>query len=101
MAAVFKSVLGPGETGAALIKHVDGVAFTGSVRTGRRVAEAAAARFIPAFLEMGGKDPAVVLKSADVEQTAKAILRASVAATGQACQSLERVYVTRAFTTNS
>ncbi len=93
LAAVFKTVLGPGETGAALINHVDAVAFTGSVRTGRRVAEAAAARFIPAFLEMGGKDPAVVMKSANVEQAAKAILRASVAATGQACQSLERVYV--------
>ncbi len=93
LGAVFKTVLGPGDTGAALIGQVDAVAFTGSVRTGRRVAEAAAARFIPAFLEMGGKDPAVVLKSADVQQAAKAILRASVAATGQACQSLERVYV--------
>ena len=93
LASIFKTVLGAGETGAALIRHVDAVAFTGSVRTGRRVAEAAAAKFIPAFLEMGGKDPAIVLKSADVQQTARAILRASVAATGQACQSLERVYV--------
>lgn len=92
---VFRGVYGDGEVGAALIDHVDAVAFTGSVRTGRKVAEAAAINFIPAFLEMGGKDPAVVLPSADVGKTAATILRASVAATGQACQSLERVYVHR------
>ncbi len=86
---------GPGDTGAALIERVDLVSFTGSVRTGRKVAEAAAKRFIPAFLELGGKDPAVVLASANVDLAAASILRASVSATGQACQSLERVYVAR------
>ncbi|MDX2143157.1 MAG: aldehyde dehydrogenase family protein [Rhodospirillaceae bacterium] len=86
---------GPGDTGAALIERVDLVSFTGSVRTGRKVAEAAARRFIPAFLELGGKDPAVVLASANIEAATSGILRASVAATGQACQSLERVYVAR------
>jgi acyl-CoA reductase-like NAD-dependent aldehyde dehydrogenase len=93
LAAVFGIACGPGSTGEAVIEHVDAVAFTGSVRTGRRVAEAAAHRFIPAYLELGGKDPAVVLPSADVERTAATLLRASVAATGQACQSLERIYV--------
>ncbi len=96
LAPVFKCVFGPGQTGAELINHVDAVAFTGSVKTGRLVAEAAARSFIPAFLEMGGKDPAIVLADADVEAAAKTVLRASVAATGQACQSLERVYVPRA-----
>ena len=95
LAPVFKSVTGPGSTGAELIRHVDAVAFTGSVKTGRLVGEAAAANFIPAFLEMGGKDPAIVLADANIEETAATILRASVAATGQACQSLERVYVHR------
>ncbi len=95
LAPVFRSVTGPGTTGAELIRHVDAVAFTGSVRTGRLVAEAAAANFIPAFLEMGGKDPAIVLPDADVSTAAATVLRASVAATGQACQSLERVYVHR------
>ncbi|MBL8628322.1 MAG: aldehyde dehydrogenase family protein [Rhodospirillaceae bacterium] len=86
---------GPGDTGAALIERVDFVSFTGSVRTGRKVAEAAARRFIPVFLELGGKDPAVVLASANVDMATSGILRATVAATGQACQSLERVYVAR------
>jgi succinate-semialdehyde dehydrogenase/glutarate-semialdehyde dehydrogenase len=95
LAPVFKCVFGPGETGAELINHVDVVAFTGSARTGRLVAAAAARNFIPAFLEMGGKDPAIILADADLEATAKTVLRASVAATGQACQSLERIYVPR------
>jgi acyl-CoA reductase-like NAD-dependent aldehyde dehydrogenase len=92
---VFDIVRGPGTTGATLVEHVDAVAFTGSVRTGRIVGEAAAKRFIPAYLELGGKDPAVVLPSAAVAETASVLLRASVAATGQACQSLERIYVHR------
>lgn len=93
LAAAFEIVAGDGATGAALIETVDAICFTGSVRTGRRVAEAAARRFIPAFLELGGKDPAIVTETADVEQAAQTILRASVLNTGQACQSLERVYV--------
>ncbi|NIM69018.1 MAG: aldehyde dehydrogenase family protein, partial [Xanthomonadales bacterium] len=54
LAPVTEVALGPGETGAAVVDHVDAVAFTGSIRTGRIVAERAAANFIPAFLEMGG-----------------------------------------------
>jgi acyl-CoA reductase-like NAD-dependent aldehyde dehydrogenase len=88
-------VRGPGTTGAALIEHVDAVVCTGSVRTGRLVAEHAARRFIPAFLELGGKDPAIVTADADLDRAATAIVRASLLATGQACQSLERVYVDR------
>lgn len=90
---VLRFVSGDGRSGAALIEHVDVIAFTGSVATGRKVAAACARAFIPAFLELGGKDPAVVLPGSDLERASTAILRASVAATGQACQSLERIYV--------
>jgi len=93
LAAVLAIHAGAGETGAAMIPRVDAVCFTGSVRTGRIVGEAAARAFIPAFLELGGKDPVVVTASADPEVAARIVLRASVLATGQACQSLERVYV--------
>ena len=86
-------VEGAGDTGAALIEYVDLVCFTGSVATGRKVAEAAAKRFIPAFLELGGKDPAIVLESADLELATSAILWGSVVNTGQSCLSIERIYV--------
>lgn len=91
--AVLSIVDGAGETGAALVDNVDAVCFTGSVATGRKVGEQAARNFIPAFLELGGKDPAIVLKSADVDRAATAILRGSIINTGQGCQSIERVYV--------
>ncbi len=84
---------GAGPTGAALIPLVDVVCFTGSVKTGRVVAEACARAFIPVFLELGGKDPVIVTETADVDRAAETVLRASVLSTGQACQSLERVYV--------
>ncbi|WP_392534128.1 aldehyde dehydrogenase family protein [Nostoc sp. C117] len=90
---VLTFVEGAAETGAALIENVDLVCFTGSVATGRKVAEAAAKRFIPAFLELGGKDPAIVLKSANLELATSAILWGSVVNTGQSCLSIERIYV--------
>jgi len=90
---VLRFITGDGRSGAALVSKVDVVAFTGSVATGRKVALAAAGAFVPAFLELGGKDPAVVLPGSDLERATTAILRASIAATGQACQSLERIYV--------
>lgn len=96
IAAVLALIEGDGATGAALVEHVDYVAFTGSVATGRKVGEAAARAFIPASLELGGKDPMIILASADPEQAAETALRASVVNTGQACQSIERVYVARA-----
>jgi acyl-CoA reductase-like NAD-dependent aldehyde dehydrogenase len=90
---VLTFVEGAGETGAALIEYVDLVCFTGSVATGRKVAQAAAKRFIPAFLELGGKDPAIVLPSADLDLATSAILWGSVVNTGQSCLSIERIYV--------
>jgi succinate-semialdehyde dehydrogenase/glutarate-semialdehyde dehydrogenase len=95
IAAVLALIEGDGATGAALVEHVDYIAFTGSVATGRKVGEAAARAFIPASLELGGKDPMIVLASADPEQAAETALRASVVNAGQACQSIERVYVAR------
>lgn len=88
-------VEGDGATGAALIPLVDYVAFTGSVATGRKVGVAAADTFIPASLELGGKDPMIILASADPGHAAEIALRASVVNSGQACQSIERVYVAK------
>lgn len=95
LAAVLTLIEGDGATGAVLIDHVDFIAFTGSVATGRKVGEAAARAFIPASLELGGKDPMLILASADPEKAADTALRASVLNTGQACQSIERIYVAR------
>ncbi|WP_017325161.1 aldehyde dehydrogenase family protein [Synechococcus sp. PCC 7336] len=89
---VLAYVEGAGDTGAAAIDCVDLVCFTGSVATGRTVAEAATKRFIPAFLELGGKDPAIVLASANLELATSAILWGSTVNTGQSCLSLERIY---------
>jgi len=93
LAAVLDMIPGDGRTGAALVGLVDVVCFTGSVKTGQQVGRAAAEHFIPAFLELGGKDPVIVTESADLDLATDVVLRASVLATGQACQSLERVYV--------
>ena len=93
LAAVLDMIPGDGRAGATLVGLVDVVCFTGSVPTGRLVGRSAAEHFIPAFLELGGKDPVIVTASADLELATDVVLRASVLATGQACQSLERVYV--------
>lgn len=90
---VLAFIPGDGATGEALIERVDAIAFTGSISTGRKVGEAAARRFIPAFLELGGKDPAIVLESADLERATSAVLWGSIANAGQSCQSIERIYV--------
>lgn len=92
---VLTYIPGAGATGAALVDNVDLICFTGSVATGKVVAAAAAKRMIPAFLELGGKDPALVLASADTNQAATALLWASVVNAGQSCLSIERIYVDR------
>lgn len=88
-------VMGGPDIGQALVEAVDYICFTGSTATGRKVAEAAARLLIPANLELGGKDPMIITASADPLESAQIALRASVAATGQACQSIERIYVAR------
>lgn len=90
---VLSFIQGTGETGETIIKNVDAVCFTGSVSTGKKVAELAAKNLIPTFLELGGKDPVIVLESADFEQATSAILWGSVINAGQSCLSIERIYV--------
>lgn len=93
---VVSLVQGGGELGAALVgSGIDAVVFTGSVRTGRKVGHAAAEALIPAGLELGGKDPAVVLDDADLERTARGIVWGALLNAGQNCASIERVYATR------
>jgi acyl-CoA reductase-like NAD-dependent aldehyde dehydrogenase len=87
-------VTGDGSTGAALADAgVDKIMFTGSVATGRRVAEAAAKQLIPVVLELGGKDPMIVLEDAKLENAARAAVWGAFANAGQACASIERCYV--------
>jgi len=91
--AVFRYVAGGAETGQAIVAQVDALCFTGSVPTGRALAVSCAERFIPAFLELGGKDAAIVTASADLSQAAAAVLKGAVHNTGQLCFSTERVYI--------
>jgi succinate-semialdehyde dehydrogenase/glutarate-semialdehyde dehydrogenase len=93
LAEVFDVVLGDGRTGQDVVANVDLVCFTGSVPNGRKVALACAQRLIPCFLELGGKDPAIITADADIDRATTAVLRGGVYATGQVCYSVERVYV--------
>jgi succinate-semialdehyde dehydrogenase/glutarate-semialdehyde dehydrogenase len=87
-------VTGEGATGAALVDAgVDKIMFTGSVATGKRVAEQAARNLIPVVLELGGKDPMIVLEDADLETAASAAVWGAFSNSGQACASVERLYV--------
>jgi acyl-CoA reductase-like NAD-dependent aldehyde dehydrogenase len=87
-------VTGDGSTGAALVEAgVDKVMFTGSVPTGRRVAEAAARKLLPVVLELGGKDPMIVFEDADLSAASEAAVWGAFANSGQACASVERCYV--------
>lgn len=95
LSAVLRYIVGDGGTGQAMIGEADMICFTGSVPTGRKVAEACARRFIPAFLELGGKDAVIVTRSANLPQAAAAVLKGAVHNTGQLCFSTERAYVAR------
>ncbi|MFQ5513804.1 MAG: succinic semialdehyde dehydrogenase [Myxococcota bacterium] len=91
---VFQLVTGDGSTGAALVEAgCDKISFTGSVRTGRRVAEACASQLTPCTLELGGKDPMIVCEDADLERAARGAVWGAFANAGQVCTSTERVYV--------
>lgn len=93
-AGLLNIATGDGPTGAALIDaRVDKIMFTGSVATGKRVAEAAAKYLIPVVLELGGKDPMIVLEDADITNAARAAVWGAFANSGQACASVERCYV--------
>jgi succinate-semialdehyde dehydrogenase/glutarate-semialdehyde dehydrogenase len=91
---VFQLLQGDGETGGALVEaDVDKISFTGSVRTGRRIAEACGRRLIPCTLELGGKDPMIVCADADLVRAARGAVYGAFANAGQVCTSTERVYV--------
>ncbi len=91
---VLEIVLGEGPIGAALVEACpDKIVFTGSVRTGRQVLEAASKRMIPCVLELGGKDAMLVLADADLEKASSAAVWGGFTNCGQACLSVERVYV--------
>ncbi len=90
---VFLVATGRGETGAALVDHADSVMFTGSTKTGKKVMERAAQTLTPVSLELGGKDPMVVLRDADLERAANAAVYYGMSNSGQICQAVERVYV--------
>jgi acyl-CoA reductase-like NAD-dependent aldehyde dehydrogenase len=90
---VFQVATGRGGTGAQLIELVDMIMFTGSTEVGRSIAEAAAKRLIPCSLELGGKDPMLVLADADLERAANFATYYSMQNAGQTCISIERAYV--------
>ena len=93
---VFQVIVGDGTTGSALLNaEIDKLVFTGSVATGKRIAQAAAARLLPVVLELGGKDPMLVLDDADVDVASSGAVWGSFANCGQACLSVERCYVHR------
>ncbi len=90
-------IQGAGDLGSAIIDGApDKVVFTGSVATGRRIAEACGRELIPSVLELGGKDAMIVLSDADLEIASSAAVWGSFTNCGQACLSVERIYVEQA-----
>ena len=93
-ADLWQVVAGPGaEIGGAMIERSDYVCFTGSTATGRLIAAQCAERLIGCSLELGGKNPILVLRDADLERAAEGAVRASFANAGQLCVSMERMFV--------
>ncbi|MFY1677175.1 MULTISPECIES: succinic semialdehyde dehydrogenase [unclassified Streptomyces] len=91
---VFQVVLGEGPVvGPEVVRHADYVSFTGSTRTGREVARSAGERLVGVSLELGGKNPMLVLRDADVDKAAAGAVRACFSSAGQLCISVERLYV--------
>lgn len=91
---VWQVVAGPGpEIGTAIVDHADYVCFTGSTATGRAIAHGCAERLIGCSLELGGKNPMLILRDADLERAAEGAVRASFANAGQLCVSMERIFV--------
>jgi betaine-aldehyde dehydrogenase len=90
---VLECVQGVGDTGGALVDAVDFIQFTGSDRTGRKVMARAAETLTPVSLELGGKDPMIVLADADLDRAANAAAWGGMMNSGQICMSVERIYV--------
>lgn len=93
---LFHVAIGDGTTGAALVNsEIDKLVFTGSVSTGKRIAQSAARRLLPVVLELGGKDPMLVLEDADVDVASSGAVWGAFTNAGQACLSVERCYAHR------
>ena len=94
-ADLWQVVTGPGpEIGGAIIERADYVCFTGSTATGRLIAQQACAdRLIGCSLELGGKNPMLVLRDADIEKAAEGAVAACFSSAGQLCVSIERMFV--------
>ena len=93
---VFQIVIGDGPVGSALLRcPIDKLIFTGSVATGKRIAAAAAERLLSVVLELGGKDPMLVLDDANIDVASSAAVWGAFVNAGQACLSVERCYVHR------
>jgi succinate-semialdehyde dehydrogenase / glutarate-semialdehyde dehydrogenase len=91
---LWQVVAGPGpEIGGAIVERADYVCFTGSTATGRVIAQGCADRLIGCSLELGGKNPLLVLRDADLEKAAEGAVRASFSNAGQLCVSMERIFV--------
>ncbi len=95
---IFQIVIGGGETGRSLVESsgTDLIAFTGSVGVGRKIAISCAEQLKPVILELGGKDPLIVLKDANLKRAAGAAVWSGFHNAGQTCISVERVYVEEA-----
>lgn len=91
---VVQVVTGAGETGAALVESApDKIMFTGSVATGKKIAESAAKNLTSVVLELGGKDPMIVFADANLELAAEGAVWGAFCNSGQSCSSVERLYV--------
>ncbi len=94
---VVNVLVGDGTTGSALVdSDIDKLVFTGSVPTGKRIQAVAAERLLPTVLELGGKDPMIVCADADLETASSGAVWGAFTNAGQACLSVERLYVARA-----
>lgn len=92
--AIYQCLPGFGDLGAALVAAgCDKISFTGSVDTGRKVAAACGERLIPVALELGGKDPAIILEDADLNRAVPSLTWGAFTNCGQVCASIERIYV--------
>jgi acyl-CoA reductase-like NAD-dependent aldehyde dehydrogenase len=90
---VLAIVHGGPQVGSELIRYVDYIGFTGGTTTGRKIALAAAERLIPYSLELGGKNPMIVLKGASLDDAATGLIAGAFSNAGQTCISVERIYV--------
>ena len=91
---LFQPVYGAGEVGNALVtsSHTDVICFTGSTVVGRKIAEACAPLFKPVILELGGKDPLIILDDADIDRSVEAAIWGGLSNAGQTCISVERIF---------